>query len=110
MSSPAAPLGSFSAAVVLLVLLPPAASTASQLTTRAALHTLQQQLGAAIRVLRVDEATHPDVVRSFDGQGLPAWVLMRHGVELCRQPGMPAGAATVALILSKLAQPLATDG
>jgi hypothetical protein len=45
------------------------------------------------------------VVRSFKGQGLPAWVLMRHGVELLRQPGMPAGAATVALIQRKLALP-----
>ena len=110
MSSPAAPLGSFSATVVLLVLLPPAASTAIQLANRAALHTLQQQLGGGIRVLRVDEATHPAVVRSFDGRGLPAWVLMRHGVELWRQPGMPAGASTVALILSKLALPLAAEG
>jgi hypothetical protein len=109
MSSLAAPLGSFSAAIVLLVLLPPAASTASQITTRAALHALQQQLGAAIRVLRVDEATHPDVVRSFDGQGLPAWVLMRHGVELWRQPGLPTGAATVALILSKLGPPAGAE-
>lgn len=90
---------------ILLVLLPPAASGAAQATTRAALHTLQQQLGAAIRVLRVDEASHPAVVRSFDGRGLPAWVLMRHGIELLRQPGLPAGAATVALLLSKLGPP-----
>ncbi|AWM31860.1 ammonia monooxygenase [Hymenobacter nivis] len=90
-------------AAVLLVLLPLAPSGAGQVATCAALHTLQQQLGAAIRVLCVDEAAHPDVVRSFDGQGLPAWVLMRHGVELWRQPGMPSSAATVALIMSKLA-------
>lgn len=91
-----------SEAAVLLVLLP-LASGAGQVATYAALHTLQQQLGAAIRVLCVDEAAHPDVVRSFDGQGLPAWVLMRHGVELWRQPGMPSNTATVALIMSKLA-------
>ena len=109
MPSPTSPLVPFSTAVVLLVLLPPATSGALQAATRAALHLLQQQLGAAIRVLRVDEATHPAVVRSFDGQGLPAWVLMRHGVELWRQPGMPAGAATVALIQSKLALPPAAQ-
>jgi len=92
----------FPDAAVLLVLLPPEPSATAQAATRATLLTLQQQLGAAIRVLRVDEASHPDVVRSFDGRDLPAWVLMRHGVELGRQPGLPAGAATVALLLSKL--------
>jgi hypothetical protein len=105
MSLPTVPLVPVPATVVVLVLLPPAPSVANMIATRAALHLLQQQLGAAIRVLRVDEATHPAVVRSFKGQGLPAWVLMRHGVELLRQPGMPAGAATVALILRKLALP-----
>lgn len=95
----------FPHAIVLLVLLPPANSEAAQAFTRAALHSLQQQLGAAIRVLRVDEATHPAVVRSFDGHGLPAWVLMRYGVELWRQTGLPGGPATVALIMSKLALP-----
>lgn len=97
--------GSPPEAAVLLVLLPPAPLGAVQVATCAALHTLQQQLGAAIRVLRVDEDAHPAVVRSFDGQGLPAWVLMRHGVELWQQPGMPGSAATVALIMSKLALP-----
>jgi hypothetical protein len=105
MSPPTVPLVPVPATVVVLVLLPPAPSVANMIATRAALHLLQQQLGAAIRVLRVDEATHPAVVRSFKGQGLPAWVLMRHGVELWRQPGMPAGAATVALIQRKLALP-----
>jgi hypothetical protein len=95
--------GLFPQAIVLLVLLPPADSAAAQASVRGRLHTLQQQLGAAIRVLRVDEATHPDVVRSFKGLGLPAWVLMRHGVELWRQPGLPAEQGTVALVLSKLA-------
>ncbi len=100
-----APSALFPHAIVLLVLLPPAHSEAAQALTRAALHSFQQQLGAAIRVLRVDEATHPAVVHSFDGHGLPAWVLMRHGVELWRQAGLPGGAATVALIMSKLAVP-----
>jgi hypothetical protein len=96
-------------AIVLLVLLPPADSAAAQAFVRAALHTLQEQLGEAIRVLRVDEATHPDVVRSFHGRGLPAWVLIRHGVELWRQPGLPLGPDKIALILSKLALPPAAE-
>jgi hypothetical protein len=93
----------FPHAVVLLVLLPPADSAATQAFVRTALHTLQQQLGTAIRVLRVDEATHPDVVRSFHDRGLPAWVLMRHGVELWRQPGLPIDPDAIAMIRSKLA-------
>jgi hypothetical protein len=109
MSSSDTSSGTFPNATVLLVLLPSADSAAAQAFVRATLHTLQEQLGAAISVLRVDEATHPDVVRSFDGRGLPAWVLMRHGVELWRQPGLPAGATTVALILSKLGPPPAAE-
>jgi hypothetical protein len=109
MSPSDASSGLFPHAIVLLVLLPPADSAAAQTFVRTALHTLQEQLGAAIRVLRVDEATHPDVVRSFHGRGLPAWVLMRHGVELWRQPGLPLGPDTIALILSKLALPPAAE-
>lgn len=59
-------------AAVLLVLLAPETSVLVQATTRAALLTLQQQLGAAIRVLSVDGASYPEMVRSFDGRSLPA--------------------------------------
>ena len=92
-------------AAVLLVLLPLVVSAAERQHRQndmAKLDALQQQLGAAIRVLRVDEASHPVVVRSFDGAGLPAFVLIRRGVELWRQPGLPAGEATARLLLAKL--------
>ena len=62
------------------VLLPPGASAA----TTATLVALQQQLGAAVRVLAIDEASHPAVVRSFGPPALPACVLVRQGVELWR--------------------------
>ncbi len=90
---------------VLLVLLPTAvlgAAEPGRTATLAALNRLQQELGAAIQVLRVDEATHPAVVRSFDGRGLPAFVLTRHGVELWRQQGLPDADGIAALLLSKL--------
>ena len=90
---------------VLLVLLPTAVSAAAQQAQSAiviALGLLQQELGAAIQVLRVDEASHPAVVRSFDGRGLPAFVLTRHGVELWRQQGLPDADGIAALLLSKL--------
>lgn len=82
------------AATVLLVLLPIGARAAA--TT--ALAALQQQLGAAVRVLAIDEATHPAVVRSFGPPALPACVLVRQGVELWRQPGLPDAEAVADLL------------
>ncbi|AMJ64013.1 hypothetical protein AXW84_00160 (plasmid) [Hymenobacter sp. PAMC 26628] len=64
-----------------------------------ALDGLQRQLGTAIKVLPVDAADHPAVVHSFDVQDLPTCVLLRHGVELWRQPGLPDGAGLAALLL-----------
>lgn len=90
---------------VLLVLLPVAVSDAARqgrAAVLAGLSRLQRQLGAAIQVLRVDEATHPAVVHSFDDQGLPAFVLTQHGVELFHQQGLPEGEGIAALLLSKL--------
>ncbi len=93
-------------AAVLLVLLP-AVGTAPQVRagTLAALAALQAELGPAIRVLTVDETSHPSVVRSFDAVNLPAFVLMRQGAELWRQQGLPEGETTAALLLSKLDAP-----
>ena len=73
-----------------------------QAATLAALNHLQQELGTAIQVLRIDEATHPAVVRSFNGRGLPAFVLTRHGLELWRQQGLPTTDGIAALLLGKL--------
>ncbi len=96
-------------AAMLLVLLPTVGPGAKQETppartaTNLLLQRLQLQLGAAVRVLKVDEATHPAVVHAFDGQGLPAFVLLRDGEELYRQQGLPEGAPMAALLLGKLA-------
>lgn len=90
---------------VLLVLLPPALTAAARqlrVLTLADLGRLQLELGAAIHVLQVDEATHPAVVHSFDGRGLPAFVLTHHGVELWREQGLPDATGLAALLLSKL--------
>jgi hypothetical protein len=92
MLSPALP-----EATVLLVLLPLA--TGSEATAaRASLGALQQQLGPGVRVLAIDEATHPAVVRSFGPAALPASVLVHRGVELWRQPGLPAAEAVASLL------------
>ena len=90
-------------AAVLLVLLPPVGTAQPvRAATLAALQALQQQLGSTIRVLTVDEGSHPVVVNSFAPADLPAFVLVQRGVELWRQPGLPEGETIVAQLLSKL--------
>ena len=99
---PATPLLPADAAT-LLVMLPPV-GTAPQVraATLAALAALQRELGAAIRVLTVDEKSHPVVVRSFHATDLPCFVLMQQGVELLRQCGLPEGEVMAPLLLSLL--------
>jgi hypothetical protein len=92
-------------AAVLLVLLPAPGARAGQAgeaVSPAALDALQQHLGAAVRVLRINESSHPSVVSSFHAAELPCFVLVHRGVELWRQCG-PADALLIApLLLSKL--------
>lgn len=93
---------------MLLVLLPTVGPDIKQETllarnaTNEMLNSLQVQLGSAIRILKVDEASHPGVVRAFDGHGVPAFVLLQDGAELWRQQGLPVGEPMAALLLSKL--------
>ncbi|GAB3638106.1 hypothetical protein GCM10027422_36960 [Hymenobacter arcticus] len=98
-------------AAVLLVLLPPVGTARPvRVATLAALQALQQQLGSGIRVLSVDEASHPAVVRSFQPADLPAFVLVRRGVELWRQQGLPEGEFIVPQLLARLGVPPASQG
>lgn len=85
---------------MLLVLLPlaPSGLAPAEAGTTAALCALQQRLGPAVRVLKIDAASHPAVVRSFGPPELPACVLVRQGVELWRQQGLPEDAAVAALL------------
>lgn len=80
---------------VLLLLLPGQAPVAG---LQAA---LQRQLGAGVRVLQVDEATYPTVVRSFAPTQLPTTVLVHQGVELWRQPGLPNGEEVHAVLRAR---------
>jgi thioredoxin-like negative regulator of GroEL len=99
---------------MLLVLLPTVGPSLWQETPLARASTLrllkdlQTQLGTAIRILKVDEASHPGVVQAFDGQGVPAFVLLRDGVEIWRQQGLPEGEPIAALLLRKLQEPAPT--
>jgi thioredoxin-like negative regulator of GroEL len=100
---------------MLLVLLPTIGPGLRQETplarasTLLLLKTLQTQLGTAIRILKVDEDSHPGVVQAFDGQGVPAFVLLRDGVEIWRQQGLPQGELITALLLRKLQESAPTQ-
>jgi hypothetical protein len=87
---------------VLLVLLPGSAREAGY---AARFCHLRQRLQPAVRVLAIDEASHPAVVRSFGPPELPACVLMRQGVELWQQPGLPSADALLALLADLPALP-----
>ncbi|TDN39971.1 thioredoxin [Hymenobacter sp. UV11] len=89
------------AGAVLLVLLPLVGSAGVEVTQRL-LAALQRRLGAAIFVLVVDEASHPDVLRSFQPAGLPMCVLVQQGQELWRQPGLPEGELLAEQLLGRL--------
>jgi hypothetical protein len=94
---------------MLLVMLPTVGPGPQQETPRARTATnlllqgLQVELGTAIRILKVDEASHPAVMRAFDGRGVPAFVLLRDGAELYRQQGLPNSALMASLLLRALA-------
>ena len=104
MPSPSAPPAPSVDAVVLLVLLPDGVVGvgARKPPSFAGLPALQHQLGTAIRVLIITETSHSAVVHSFHATDLPAFVLMRQGVELWRQRGLPEGDGIAVLLLSKL--------
>ena len=92
-------------AAVLLVLLAapaPGVGRLSPAVSSSALARLQQQLGTAVRVLRIDEASHPSVVSSFHATDLPCFVLVHRGVELWRAYGAPNTMLLAPLLLSKL--------
>ncbi|RZL07529.1 MAG: thioredoxin [Hymenobacter sp.] len=98
------------AAPLLLVLLPLVAAEVAQqvrAATRTMLDTLQQRLGIPIQLLVVDEANDPDVVRSFRLPVLPAFLLMRQGAELWRQPGLPEGELIIEELFQRVCSPTA---
>lgn len=87
---------------VLLIFMPSEQVNRQQ---RAALLTLadwlQKHLGDLARVLKIDKGTYPDVVQSFDITYTPTFVLVRQGIELWRQVGMP-DEATLANLSKRL--------
>lgn len=85
MAPPASLLTASSQLPVLLVFAPTAP------TQRAGVDQLLAQarsvLERAVRIVRISETTHPEVVLSFGFTTLPAFVLLRQGLELWRHTG-----------------------
>jgi len=76
---------------VMLVFLPgaSAADSARQRDTLTRLIApLQQHINGRVRILTIDENTHPEVVQSFSVKAFPTFVLVQQGVELWRQEGL----------------------
>lgn len=106
---PLPPLLPAEAAVLLVLLAAPDAARPVPLVPAGALVALQQQLGAAVRVLRIDALSHPAVVSSFHAAELPCFVLVHRGIELWRQCGSMGGGLSAPLLLSRLSPAGAAD-
>ena len=100
--------GASTAAVLLVLQAPPARTGPRQAggtIPAAALAALQGRLGAAVRVLQVDETNYPAIVRSFAPAQLPTSVLMHQGVELWRRQGLPNAAEIGAMLVARMGTP-----
>lgn len=86
-------------AVLLIFFMPSELANRQQRVFLTALaDSLQEHCGKQLRVLRINEVNHPDVVQSFAITQTPTFVLVRRGIELWRQEGMSDKAMLVGLI------------
>lgn len=98
-------LRSAQSAVLLIFFMPSALANRQQRALLTALaDSIQTQLGGLLRILRIDEANHPDVVQSFAITQTPAFILVRRGIELWRQEGLSDEATLVKLIQDLLSE------
>lgn len=86
---------------VLLMFFMPLTNQPERASLLALADSLQEQLSGLVRVLRIDEDLHSDVVQSFAITKMPAFVLVRRGVELWRQEGL-SDEATLAGVIHDL--------
>lgn len=95
--------GNAQSAVLLIFFIPAEQANRPQRVLLTALaDSLQVHFAGQLLVLRIDEANHPDVVQSFAISRMPAFVLIRRGIELWRQEGMSDKATLVGLIQDRL--------
>ncbi len=74
---------------VLLVVTPAAPASHSDIDRLIA--KAKSVLDPAVQVMRINETTHPEVVRSFGFTALPGFVLLQRGLELWRHTGVITG-------------------
>jgi hypothetical protein len=88
---------------VLLIFMPPDRTDwqRSHLTDWA--EAIKQRSAGGLRVLKVEQASHPEVVQSFDIRQFPTLVLVQQGTERWRQEG-PPNELTMALLDGQLTQ------
>ena len=87
--------------IVLLVFMPPDRQQRAELTS--VVNSLRNFLDGPLRILQLEEDTHPEVIRSFEITCLPAFILVRQGVELWRHEGQPDDTIRMALTQRLLA-------
>ena len=76
--------------MILLVFMPPKpASQSEQTQLKILTDSLQQNMGERMRIVRIDESFLPDIFRSFEINDTPTFVLVRQGLEIWRQVGIP---------------------
>ncbi|MGV3557295.1 thioredoxin family protein [Larkinella arboricola] len=71
---------------VLLVFVPD--SLTQQVVVNRLLERVAAELGDVVRITRVDQVVHPEVVRSFGVQQLPSFILLKQGNEIWRHNGL----------------------
>ncbi|SOD93382.1 thioredoxin family protein [Spirosoma fluviale] len=64
--------------------------------------SLQNLLGEAVRILKIDELSHPEVVQSFGITQTPSFVLVRQGTEIWRQVGLVSDKGMVSAVAKHL--------
>ncbi|MFD1144698.1 thioredoxin family protein [Larkinella insperata] len=85
---------------VLLVFVPD--SLTQQIVVNRLLERVGAELGDVVRITRVDQVVHPEVVRSFGVQQLPSFILLRQGAEIWRHNGLPDLADLMRLLTERL--------
>ncbi|GAB3543892.1 thioredoxin domain-containing protein [Spirosoma fluminis] len=87
---------------VLLVYIPAASGYRVEME-----HLLEQTrsvLDPAVRIMRVSETTHPEVVTSFGFAAQPSFVLLKRGSEIWRYTGVTGSAEISSQVSDKLRQ------
>ncbi|GAB3321174.1 hypothetical protein GCM10027299_15290 [Larkinella ripae] len=66
------------------------------------LERVRAEVGDCVRITRVDQLMHPEVVRSFGVQQLPSFVLLKQGIEIWRHMGLLNSAELSRLLTERL--------